>query len=203
MLCLGAHSDDIEIGCGGTVLTLRAAGRVAFRWIVWSAPGVRGVEARASARRFLGREADAALRLHEFRDGFFPAQFAAIKEAIEAEARAFVPDVVFTHARDDRHQDHRVVSDLAWNTFRRQLILEYEIPKWDGDLGRPDCYVALPRAVAQRKVRLLMAGFASQRSKDWFGEDTFLGLMRLRGMECRAASGLAEAFTARKVVLVP
>ncbi len=203
MLCLGAHSDDIEIGCGGTVLTLRAAGRVAFRWIVWSAPGVRGVEARASARRFLGRDATGALRLHEFRDGFFPAQFAAIKEAIEAEARAFVPDVVFTHARDDRHQDHRVVSDLAWNTFRRQLILEYEIPKWDGDLGRPDCYVALPRAVARRKVRLLMAGFASQRSKDWFGEDTFLGLMRLRGMECRAASGLAEAFTARKVVLVP
>jgi LmbE family N-acetylglucosaminyl deacetylase len=202
VLCLGAHSDDIEIGCGGLVLELRRRHpQLDFRWLVFSAAGVRAREAGESARRFLGPKARTAVRLFGFRDGFFPAEFVQIKEAFERLAREFQPDVVLTHSRDDRHQDHRVVSDLTWNTFRRQLVLEYEIPKWDGDLGRPNCYVPLSQAVARRKVRLLMQGFQSQRSKDWFSEETFLGLMRLRGIECRASGGYAEAFTARKVTL--
>jgi LmbE family N-acetylglucosaminyl deacetylase len=139
--------------------------------------------------------------LYEFRDGFFPAQFTAIKEAFEALAAEFKPDIVFTHARDDRHQDHRVISDLTWNTFRNHLILEYEIPKWDGDLGRPNFYVPISRSIALRKTAALVDTFGSQRSKDWFSEETFLGLMRLRGMECRSRGGYAEAFHARKVTL--
>lgn len=200
VLFLGAHSDDIEIGCGGTVLELvRARPDVDLRWVVFSAAGVRAAEARSSARRFIGNRARTAVELHEFQDGFFPVQLGAIKEQFEAIARSFQPDVVFTHRREDRHQDHRVVSDLTWNTFRRALVLEYEIPKWDGDLGIPNCFMPLSAAVAKKKVRLLMEAFASQRSKDWFDEDTFRGLARLRGMECRAPSGFAEAFSARKV----
>ena len=199
VLCLGAHSDDIEIGCGGTVLALHARGRVDMRWAVFSGVARRGVEARASARRFLGPEAAGALDVRQFRDGFFPAQWAEIKEAFEEIALGFAPDVVFTHYREDRHQDHRVLSDLAWNTFRRALVLEYEIPKWDGDLGMPNCFVPLSPATARRKARLLKAGFASQRSKRWFTESTFLGLMRLRGVECGA--DMAEAFHARKMIV--
>lgn len=200
VLFLGAHSDDIEIGCGGTVLELiRARPDVEIRWVVFSAAGVRGTEARQGARRFIGKRATTAVELHEFRDGFFPVQLEAIKESFEKIARSFQADVVFTHRREDRHQDHRVVSDLAWNTFRRAVILEYEIPKWDGDLGIPNCFVPLSTAVAHKKIRLLMEAFASQRSKDWFDEDTFRGLARIRGMECRAPSGFAEAFSARKI----
>lgn len=202
VLFLGAHSDDIEIGCGGTVLELiRARPDVHIRWVVFSAAGVRATEARASARRFIGNRAKTSVELHEFRDGFFPVQLEAIKEQFEAIARSFQADVVFTHRREDRHQDHRAVSDLAWNTFRRAFILEYEIPKWDGDLGIPNCFVPLSAAVAKKKVRLLMEAFASQRSKGWFDEDTFRGLARLRGMECRAPSGFAEAFSGRKLTL--
>jgi LmbE family N-acetylglucosaminyl deacetylase len=200
VLLLGAHSDDIEIGCGGTVLELiRARPDVEIRWVVFSAAGVRAAEAREGARHFIGDRAGTSVELHEFRDGFFPVQLEAIKEQFEALARSFQPDVVFTHRREDRHQDHRVMSDLAWNTFRRAMILEYEIPKWDGDLGIPNLFVPLSAAVADEKVRLLMAAFASQRSKDWFDADTFRGLARLRGMECRAPSGFAEAFSARKI----
>lgn len=202
VLCLGAHSDDIEIGCGGSILELvRAHPDVSIRWVVFSAAGARAVEARRSARRFIGRRAAAAVELHEFRDGYFPAEFAAVKDAFEAIARSFRPDLVFTHRRDDRHQDHRVVSDLTWNTFRRQLILEYEIPKWDGDMGMPNTFIPLSAAVARKKVRLLMEAFATQRSKDWFDEETFRGLARLRGVECRAPSGFAEAFHGRKLTL--
>jgi LmbE family N-acetylglucosaminyl deacetylase len=202
ILCLGAHSDDIEIGCGATVLALAGRRpRPEFRWVVWSAAGDRKREAMRGAGKFLGPAAGEAVRVHAFRDGFFPAQFAEIKEAFENVAREFRPDIVFTHARDDRHQDHRVVSDLTWNTFRSQLILEYEIPKWDGDLGRPNFYVPVSKAAAGRKTRALLSVFGTQRSKDWFSEETFAGLMRLRGMECRAADGYAEAFHARKVIL--
>jgi LmbE family N-acetylglucosaminyl deacetylase len=202
VLCLGAHSDDIEIGCGGTLLQLaKTRPRPEFRWVVWSAIGARASEAQRGARRFLGPSARDAVRLHEFRDGYFPAQFSAIKDSFETLASEFKPDIVFTHARDDRHQDHRVISDLAWNTFRNQLILEYEIPKWDGDLGRPNLYVPVSRSVAVRKTNALITVFGTQRSKDWFSEETFLGLMRLRGMECRATDGYAEAFGARKIVL--
>jgi LmbE family N-acetylglucosaminyl deacetylase len=202
VLCLGAHSDDIEIGCGATLLALAGRRpRPEFRWVVWSAAGDRKREAIRGAKKFLGPAAVEAVRVHEFRDGFFPAQFAEIKEAFESVAREFRPDIIFTHGRDDRHQDHRVVSDLTWNTFRRQLILEYEIPKWDGDLGRPNLYVPVSKAMAGRKTRALLSVFGTQRAKDWFSEETFLGLMRLRGMECRAVDGHAEAFYARKVTL--
>jgi LmbE family N-acetylglucosaminyl deacetylase len=204
VLCLGAHSDDIEIGCGATILKLASRRpRPAFRWVVFSAAGQREREARRGARRFLGLSAGEAVRVHSFRDGYFPAQFAEIKDAFESVARDFRPDIVFTHARDDRHQDHRIVSDLTWNTFRNQLILEYEIPKWDGDLGRPNFYVPVSKAIARRKASALLAVFGTQRAKDWFSEETFLGLMRLRGMECRAAETHAEAFYARKVTLFP
>ena len=202
VLCLGAHSDDIEIGCGGAMLDLlRTRPNTRVRWVVFSASGIRAREARASARRFLGRRAPESVILHEFRDGFFPAQFTSIKESFEAIGRSFQPDLVFTHRREDRHQDHRTVSDLTWNTFRRQLVLEYEVPKWDGDLGAPNCYVPLSPVALRRKIALLMKGFATQRSKDWFDEETFRGLARLRGVECRAASGYAEAFYGRKVAL--
>ena len=202
VLCLGAHSDDIEIGAGGMVLELRRARpRVEFQWVVFSAAGVRAAEARQSAQRFLGPRKEGAIRLFTFRDGFFPSEYPDIKEAFEQIARSFQPELVLTHTRDDRHQDHSVVSDLTWNTFRRHLVLEYEIPKWDGDLGRPNCYLPLSTAQAKRKSRLLMQGFASQRSKDWFSPETFLGLMRLRGIECRAPGGYAEAYHLRKAII--
>jgi LmbE family N-acetylglucosaminyl deacetylase len=201
VLCMGAHSDDIEIGCGATVLNLvRRRPLPEFRWVVWSAEGQRAREAKRGARRFLGADIE-GVRLHAFRDGYFPAQFSEIKQAFEDLAREFRPDIIFTHARDDRHQDHRIVSDLTWNTFRNQLILEYEIPKWDGDLGRPNFYVPVSQSISRRKARALLSVFGTQRSKDWFSEETFLGLMRLRGMECRAVGGHAEAFYARKVSL--
>jgi LmbE family N-acetylglucosaminyl deacetylase len=202
ILCLGAHSDDIEIGCGGTIAQLaRKRPRPEVRWVVWSALGERGKEAERGAQKFLGAADKGAVRLHEFRDGYFPSYFDTIKDAFEGLAREFRPDIVFTHTRDDRHQDHRVISDLTWNTFRNQIVLEYEIPKWDGDLGRPNFYVPLTGAGARRKSKALVDIFGSQRSKDWFNEETFLGLMRLRGMECRAEGGYAEAFHARKIAV--
>lgn len=200
VLCLGAHSDDIEIGCGGTVLRL-VAGGARVHWAVFSGDARRAEEASRSARLFLGPNSAKQLSLHEFRDGFFPAEFGDVKAACEELASRTQPDVVLTHARCDRHQDHRVLSDLAWNTLRDQVVLEYEIPKWDGDLGQPNCYVALSAATARRKVRALMKVFSTQRSKGWFDEETFMGLMRLRGVECRAASRYAEAFVARKVTM--
>ena len=201
VLCVGAHSDDIEIGCGGTLSQLaRKTPRPEFRWVVMSAPGARAREAELGARKFLGPAANGAVRLFEFRDGYFPAQFDAIKDAFEALAREFRPDIVFTHTRNDRHQDHRVISDLTWNTFRNHLVLEYEIPKWDGDLGQPNVYVPLSGNVARRKSKALVDVFGTQRSKDWFSEETFLSLLRLRGIECRASDGYAEAFHARKLL---
>jgi LmbE family N-acetylglucosaminyl deacetylase len=202
ILCLGAHSDDIEIGCGATVAALTESHPQAeFRWAVFSAVGSRAQEAERGAQEFLGARSSGAVRLHDFRDGYFPAQFEAIKNAFEELAREFRPDVVFTHARSDRHQDHRVVSDLTWNTFRNQIVLEYEIPKWDGDISQPNLYVPISASAAHRKSKSLHDVFGTQRSKDWFSEETFLGLMRLRGMECRAPEGYAEAFQARKLIL--
>ena len=168
--------------------------------MVWSAAGSRAREAERGAQKFLGSSAKGAVQLHEFRDGYFPSHLHAIKDAFERLAREFRPDVVFTHTRDDRHQDHRVVSDLTWNTFRNQLILEYEIPKWDGDLGQPNLFVPLSGSAARRKSKALLNVFGTQRGRDWFSEETFLGLLRLRGIECRAVGGYAEAFHARKVL---
>jgi LmbE family N-acetylglucosaminyl deacetylase len=202
LLCLGAHSDDIEIGCGGTVLSLLAAyPRTAVRWVVFSAPGRRGTEARRSAARFLRGAARADVDLHEFRDGFFPHERAGIKETFETLKAGPQPDLVLTHYGQDRHQDHRVISELTWNTFRDHWILEYEVPKYDGDLGQPNTFVPLRPAVRRRKVSLLMSGFGSQRSKRWFTPATFEGLMRLRGVESAAADGYAEAFHSRKTTL--
>ncbi len=200
VLCLGAHADDIEIGCGGTILALLAARRkVDCHWIVFSGGGgPREREARRSAGLFLARARRRQIVVHSFRDGFFPYVGGGIKEAFEDLARVVSPDVVLTHTRDDRHQDHRVVSDLTWNTFRSHLILEYEVPKYDGDLGLPNLFVPLRAAVARAKIRHLRAAFGSQRSKGWFTADTFHALLRLRGVESGASEGLAEAFYARK-----
>lgn len=201
VLCLGAHADDIEIGCGGTIRALTARRRIACRWVVFSGGGgPREREARRSAGRLLRRVSDPVVVVHDFRDGFFPAAFAEIKECFETLKAAVAPDVIFTHFRADRHQDHRVVSDLTWNTFRDHLVLEYEVPKYDGDLGRPNLYVPLSRAASRAKVRHLLAAFASQRGKRWFTADTFNGLLRLRGVESGAPEGMAEAFHAPKVL---
>lgn len=202
VLLLGAHSDDIEIGCGGTVLRLIAQNPdLAVQWIVFSGQGDRSREAEASAARFLAGAKSRTVEVHQFRDGFFPAEQARIKSYFEELKGRMDPDLVFTHHRDDLHQDHRVVCELAWNTFRRHGVLEYEVPKWDGDLGRPNVYVPLEEAHARRKVEILMECFGTQSGKHWFDEETFNGLMRLRALECNAPSRRAEAFYGRKVIL--
>ncbi|HET9384226.1 MAG TPA: PIG-L deacetylase family protein [Gemmatimonadales bacterium] len=201
VLCLGAHADDIEIGCGGLMLSLLAShDTVDVDWVVFSAPAGRDKEARRSAEMFLRGARRKRVLLKRFRDGFFPFNGAKIKSVFE-QLKSSKPDLVLTHYRDDRHQDHRVLSDLTWNTFRSHLILEYEIPKYDGDLGTPNCFVPLELPTCARKVEYLDAAFGSQRNKHWFSAETFMGLMRLRGMECRAPGGYAEAFYARKIVL--
>jgi LmbE family N-acetylglucosaminyl deacetylase len=202
VLCLGAHSDDIEIGVGGSLLQwLKDGVDLDVVWCVLSAVGPRRVEATASAADFLAGVQRHRIETHDFRDGFFPAQSAEIKNWFEQLKDQVRPDVIFTHRRDDGHQDHRETSRLTWNTFRDHMILEYEIPKWDGDLGRPNLYVALDEATMARKIELLMRHFASQRSKDWFDEETFRGLARLRGIECRAPERYAEGFFANKLTL--
>lgn len=202
VLCLGAHSDDIEIGAGGTILGWIAAGVLLdIHWCVLSAPGARASEARASAAAFLAGAASSTIELGEFDDGHFPYQGARLKAWIKDLRKRVDPDLVLTHRRDDAHQDHREVCRLTWNEFRDHLILEYEIPKWDGDLGQPNAYMALPAAVLDRKIDLLLSHFGTQRSKDWFDPETFRGLARLRGTECRASERYAEAFVARKALL--
>ncbi len=201
ILCLGSHSDDIEIGCGGTILRLadQYPGCV-FHWVVFSATGVRAQEAQCAAGLFAGSQLRGPL-LQEFRDGFMPFEGTRVKDVFEELKGAISPDLIFTHNRKDAHQDHRLIAELTWNTFRDHLILEYEIPKYDGDLGQPGLFVPLQPEVCQKKARYIIDVFQSQHSKRWFREDTFLSLMRLRGMECNAPSGYAEAFYCRKLVL--
>lgn len=202
ILALGAHSDDIEIGCGGTLLRwLHERDAVEVLWVVFSASPVRKREAEASAARFLRPARRRSVLVQDFRDGFFPFVGAEIKEFFEELKPLFRPDIVFTHHREDRHQDHRTVSDLTWNTFRDHLILEYEIPKYDGDLGRPNFFVPISKAHCRKKLTWLRQGFPSQADNDWFTDETFLGLMRLRGVECHSPSGYAEAFHCRKAIL--
>lgn len=202
VLCLGAHSDDIEIGCGGTLLRLlREQPSIEVRWVVFSAPGARRREAEEGARRFLEHAGERGLTIHDFRDGYFPFQGSAIKEAFEEVKGSVAPDVIFTHHGQDFHQDHRLISDLTWNTFRNHLILEYEIPKYDGGLATPNLFCHLDPETALAKVEHLLDVFATQRSKQWFSEDTFQGLMRIRGVESAAPQGRAEGFHARKIVL--
>ncbi len=201
ILCLGAHSDDIEIGCGGSVLTLLAAHPGStVRWVVWSGDAARQAEARASAADFLAKAGERDVRTLGFRESYLPYDGAAIKAAFEAQAD-FAPDLIFTHRESDRHQDHRLIAELTWNTFRDHLILGYEIPKWDGDLTTPQAYLPLDARLSREKCRLLAKHFASQAGRHWFDEELFLGLMRMRGVECRAPSGYAEGFDARKFVL--
>lgn len=201
ILCLGAHSDDIEIGCGGTILRLADQyPNSEFYWVVFNATGSREAEARRAASLF------AASRLittyfKAFEDGFLPYVGAQVKAVFESELKQISPDMIFTHNGTDAHQDHRLLSELTWNTFRNHLILEYEIPKYDGDMGRPSVFIPLEKTVCDRKISYLMQAFASQQTKLWFEPETFSSLMRLRGMECNSPTGYAEAFYCRKIVL--
>lgn len=202
VLCLGAHSDDLEIGCGGTILKLCAAGRpVSVTWVVWSGEGRREQEARESAEIFLERAKAREVIVHPFRDGFFPSQSAAIKERFEELKRRGPVDLVLTHYRGDLHQDHRLIGEMTWNTFRHHLVLEYEIPKYDGDFGSPNVFVELDGELARRKAETIMRVFGSQEGRQWFSEDLFLSVLRIRGMECAATSRYAEAFYCRKALL--
>lgn len=204
VLCLGAHSDDIEIGCGGSILKLPEVYRdITVQWVVLSADEARKREALKSANLFLKRVKRASIAVKSFRTSFFPFQGAEIKEYFEQLKADCSPDLIFTHYRHDLHQDHRLISDLTWNTFRDHLILEYEIPKYDGDLGCPNLFVPLDKSLGKRKIDYILRCFQSQRHKQWFTGGTFEALLRLRGVECAAPSKLAEAFYCRKFVLSP
>jgi len=202
VLCLGAHSDDIEIGCGGTILQLAERYPTClFHWVVFSAAGVRKEEAERAAELFAGADRLQGPILRTFPDGFLPFVGAEVKAAFEELKQTLSPDVIFTHNRQDAHQDHRLVGELTWNTFRDHFILEYEIPKYDGDLGHPSVFVPISEQNCHKKVERIMDAFRSQHPKRWFGENTFLSIMRLRGMESNAPSGYAEAFYCRKLLL--
>jgi LmbE family N-acetylglucosaminyl deacetylase len=202
LLCLGAHPDDIEIGCGGSILRLIAEQPgMSVRWVVFSGSERRRAEAQSAARHFLAGCADAEISVRDFRDGFFPSQHAEIKDAFELLKRDYRPSLVLTHYRDDLHQDHRLIAELTHNTFRDHLVWEYEIPKYDGDLGNPNLFFPLSREHCRRKVATLLEHFPSQSQRaSWFTEETFFAMLRLRGIGCNAPSGLAEAFYCRKAV---
>jgi LmbE family N-acetylglucosaminyl deacetylase len=198
ILCLGAHCDDIEIGAGGTLLKIMDDYQVSsVMWVIFASGEVRKKEATASANRFL-EKTDHDIRILSYRDGFLPYMATEVKDYFELLKKEFDPDLIFTHYRDDRHQDHRLVSDLTWNTWRNHLILEYEIPKYDGDLGIPNFYVPLEEKYIEKRNRIVWESFESQQSKHWFDDATFKALPRLRGME--SATIYAEAFYARKIV---
>jgi LmbE family N-acetylglucosaminyl deacetylase len=200
VLCLGAHADDIEIGAGATLLSWIALGRVKdLHWCVASADAARAGEAKLSAMDFLAGAANATVVVGGFRDAYLPYDGGEVKQWVAAQTQRMRPDVVLTHWAGDAHQDHRLLSELAWNHFRDSVILEYEIPKWDGDFGRPNLYQPIDEKTLTRKIELLERHFGSQRSKDWFDPEVFRGLARLRGVECRQP--YAEAFYARKLVL--
>jgi len=203
VLCLGAHPDDLEIGCGGTILKL--AGKSApleVRWVVFSGDELRAREARQGAEYFLARADLKEIELLQFRDGFFPYEGGRIKEWFEQLKKQFQPDLIFTHYRYDLHQDHRLLCELTWNTFRDHLILEYEIPKYDGDMGSPNLFVSLDESLLARKIEYLLKAYTSQQDRHWFCEDTFRALSRLRGLESVQQGGYAEAFYGRKAVIL-
>ncbi|MBN1513097.1 MAG: PIG-L family deacetylase [Phycisphaerae bacterium] len=202
ILCLGAHGDDIEIGCGGTLLKwLDQYENVSCRWVVFSANPDRRRECAAGADLFLQRARQKTVDILTFRDGFMPFQGIEVKEYFERLKTEFAPDVIFTHYLYDRHQDHRLVCDLTWNTFRGHLILEYEVPKYDGDFGQPNVFVPLDEAVCRRKIDALLTCFPSQRTKRWYSEETFRAVLQLRAMEAGLTTGYAEAFYGRKVIV--
>jgi LmbE family N-acetylglucosaminyl deacetylase len=201
VLCLGAHCDDLEIGCGGTVLSLAGGPNPpAFTWVIFASDATREAEALRSAELLFRSVPGARVVIHKFRDGFLPYEGGAVKDAFEELKATISPDLVLTHYRHDFHQDHRLVSELTWNTFRDHLILEYEVPKYDGDLGAPNFFVPLDEALCQQKLDVIMSSFISQLGKRWFSPELFRALLRLRGMECNAPSNYAEAFYCRKLV---
>jgi LmbE family N-acetylglucosaminyl deacetylase len=200
VLCIGAHCDDIEIGCAATLLTLSERFPDArFHWVIFAGDAEREKESRDAAQRLLG--ARCAVDVQHFRGSYLPFIGAAVKDYFEVVARRVTPDVIFTHHLADRHQDHRLLAELTWNTFRNHLIFEYEIPKYEGDLGHPNVYVPLAESLAKHKVDTLMESFPTQHARSWFKHDLFMAHMRIRGIECHAPSGYAEAFHARKITL--
>jgi LmbE family N-acetylglucosaminyl deacetylase len=202
LLCLGAHSDDIEIGCGGTILRwIQEDPSLEVYWVVFSSNRERKKEASRSADLFLKGVRKKKVFIESFRDGFFPYQGAEIKEYFESVKKQVAPDIVLTHYRNDRHQDHRLISDLAWNTFRCEPILEYEIPKYDGDLGQPNFFVHLDETVCRKKIKNILDVFKTQTEKHWLTEDTLRAILRLRGVESHAEEKYAEAFYCRKMIL--
>ncbi len=201
ILALGAHPDDIEIGCGGTILRLAAEHPdLEVSWVVFCSSPERAREARASAEAFLAGVARSRIEVKGHRDGFLPYLGAQVKDDFEALKALASPDLVLTHYREDRHQDHRLVSELTWNTWRNHLVLEYEIPKYDGDFGSPNLFASLSSATLDRKIELILKGFPTQAGKPWFSADLFRAVARIRGMECVAPEGYAEAFYCRKAV---
>jgi LmbE family N-acetylglucosaminyl deacetylase len=201
VLLIGAHSDDVEIGCGGTVLKmLESSPGIAVHWVVLSSDEMRADEARASASLFLENAKESSVSVESFRESYFPYVGRDVKEYFDSLGSSVAPDLIFTHSREDRHQDHRLVCELTWNTFRDHLILEYEIPKYDGDLGKPNMFVTLEERICNQKIEHLMGSFRSQLDKHWFTEETFRAMLRLRGIESRSASGYAEAFYSTKIL---
>ena len=201
ILCIGAHCDDIEIGCGGTVIVLQQRyPRCKLHLLVLTSTASRRQEAEAAAKALIKVSARGEMRICEFQDGLLPAHLSEVKAEFERMKKAIAPGLVLTHHGLDRHQDHRLVSDITWQTFRDHMIWEYEIPKFDGDLVTPNMYVPLSSALAQRKINLIMRAFSSQHAKPWFKAENLEAMMRLRGLESRAASGYAEGFHCRKLV---
>lgn len=199
ILCLGAHCDDIEIGCGGSLLQLQQSAAVVIDWVVCSGTPERREETRAAMHRLLPPESRGELFIGDFPDGYFPGSYGQIKEFLNSVRKRVQPDLVLCHEREDRHQDHRVVNELVWNLFRNHVVLEYEIPKWDGGLGQPNVYVPITAEQARAKIAALLESHLTQKEKDWFNTETFMALLRLRGIECRSPSGYAEAFHGRKL----
>jgi len=202
VLCIGAHSDDIEIGCGGTVLRLLAEHcQTEMHWLVLGSSGERDAEASASAEEYLRDAGKKTIVVEHFRDSFFTYQGKEIKEYFEELKRWVSPDLIFTHYRHDLHQDHRLVSELTWNSFRHHLILEYEVIKYDGDIGSPNFFVHLDQHTCTTKIDRLLTFFKSQADHHWFTRDAFLAMLRVRGIESCAPGNYAEGFYCRKLVL--
>jgi len=201
VLCLGSHSDDIEIGCGGTILYLARSYQLNCRWIVFSSSPTRKKEAQKSAALFLKNVKSKEVIIKNFRNGYFPYIGSEIKDYFEKIKDEFSPDIIFTHYREDLHQDHRLISELTWNTFRSHLVFEYEIPKYDGDLGSPNFFLALDKTVCQNKIENVIGSFPSQAEKHWFTAETFWSLLRLRGMESASPTNYAEGFYVRKACI--
>ena len=202
ILLLGAHSDDIEIGCGGTILSLiDGYPDLSITWVVFGAKDLRVQEALDSAQSFLAQVEHKEIIVRDYKDGFFPYIGASIKEFFEELKQKVSPDIIFTHYRNDLHQDHRLICELTWNTFRNHFILEYEIPKFDGDIGSPNLFFHLDETIGKKKIALLLEHFKTQTDRHWFNEETFFSILRLRGIESRAPSKFAEAFYSRKISL--